>query len=173
MGYEGSLPTLRRHSHTLKAPSAHLTKTTLRYETPPGKQAQADWMELYALSGREAPNLQFAHFPYLKRLDQFDYVAQSSLDPRLIEELATRRYLNDGGNIVLLGLPGVGKTQLAIAVGVRVAEMGHRGYFTTVMDFARTLTQAVDSSRLQRARNALQPPRLLIINEIGYPPFAN
>lgn len=45
MGYDGSLPTLRRYLHTLKAPSEHLTKTTLRYETAPGNQAQADWTQ--------------------------------------------------------------------------------------------------------------------------------
>lgn len=120
---------------------------------------------------RVALNLQFAHFPYLKRLDQFDYAAQPSIDPHLIEKLATGRYLNEGRNIVLLGPPGVGKPHLAIALGVEVAEMGHRVYFTTAMDLARKLTKAADSNRLHRELNALQQPRHLIIDEIGYLPF--
>lgn len=45
MGYNGSLPTVRRYVQTLKGPSQRMTKVTVRFETPPGKQAQADWSE--------------------------------------------------------------------------------------------------------------------------------
>jgi transposase len=43
MGYNGSLPTLRRFLHTLKVPGERARRVTVRYETPPGQQAQADW----------------------------------------------------------------------------------------------------------------------------------
>src|SRR2546423_11552213 len=56
-----------------------------------------------------ALNLQFAGFPMLKRLAEFDFAAQPSLDPRLIEELATGRFLADGRKVVLLWPTGVGK----------------------------------------------------------------
>jgi DNA replication protein DnaC len=120
---------------------------------------------------RVALNLQFARFPYLKRLADFDYAAQPSIDPRLIDELATGRYLSAGRNLLFLGPPGVGKTHLAIALGVKVAEMGHRVYFTTAMDLARKLTKAVDENRLHRELNALTQPKLLIIDEMGYLTF--
>jgi DNA replication protein DnaC len=113
-------------------------------------------------------NLQFAKFPYLKRMEEFDFSAQPSIDRRLIEELATGRYLTEGRNLLFLGPPGVGKTHLAIALGVTVAEMGHRVYFTAAMDLARKLTRAVDANRLHRELNALMQPKLLIIDEIGY-----
>jgi DNA replication protein DnaC len=123
------------------------------------------------LEKRVALNLQFAKFPYLKRLAQFDFSAQPSVDRRLIDELATGRYLGEGRNVLLLGPPGVGKTHLAIGLVVRVAELGHRVYFTTAMELARKLTRAVDANRLHRELNALQQPKLLIIDEIGYLPF--
>ena len=117
---------------------------------------------------RVALNLKFAKFPYLKDLEGFDFSAQPSIDRRVIDELATGRYLSEGRNVVLLGPPGVGKTHLAIALGVQVAEMGHRVYFTTAMDLAHRLTKAVDSNRLHRQLNALMQPKLLIIDEVGY-----
>ncbi len=113
-------------------------------------------------------NLQFARFPALKRLDQFDFAAQPGLDRRLVDELATGRFLAEGRNVVLLGPPGVGKTHLAIGLGVRTAELGHRVYFTTAMDLAVKLTRAVDANRLHRELKALVQPKLLVIDEVGY-----
>ena len=43
MGYRGSLATLRRFTHTLQAQQRTQRKITVRYETPPGEQGQADW----------------------------------------------------------------------------------------------------------------------------------
>jgi DNA replication protein DnaC len=117
---------------------------------------------------RVALNLKFARFPARKRLEDFDFAAQPRLDRRLIEELATGRFLYEGRNVVLLGPPGVGKTHLAIGLGVMTAERGHRVYFTTAIELATKLTRAVDGNRLHRAIRALMQPKLLILDEVGY-----
>ena len=113
-------------------------------------------------------SLQFARFPYQKRLEDFDYSAQPSIDRRLIDELATGRFTAEGRNVVLLGPPGVGKTFLAIALAVRICELGRRAYFTTAIELARRLTKATRENRLHREMKNLVRPSVLIIDEVGY-----
>jgi DNA replication protein DnaC len=115
-----------------------------------------------------ALNMQFARFPYLKRLEEFSFEAQPGLDRRLIEELMTGRFLQEGRNIVFLGPPGVGKTHLSIALGILTAEMGHRVYFVSAIEMARRLNKAMEQNTLHREMNNLTRPKLLIIDEVGY-----
>ena len=142
--------------------------------------AAADWTYShflgYLLEGELAErhrktvalNLQFSKLPYLKRLSEFDFDAQPGLDRRLIEELATGRFLYEGRNVVFLGPPGVGKTHLAIALAVLTAELGHRIYYVTALDLARKLAKAMAENRLHRVLNGIVHKKLLVLDEMGY-----
>jgi DNA replication protein DnaC len=65
-----------------------------------------------------------AHFPFVKTLDQFDFAAQPSVSERQVRELATGRFVAHGENCLRLGPPGVGKTHLAIALGLAAIALG-------------------------------------------------
>jgi DNA replication protein DnaC len=110
----------------------------------------------------------FAHFPYLKTLDDFDFKAQPSIDPKLVDELATLRFLSEGRNVVLLGPPGVGKTHLAIALALKAIQDGNRAYFINAMDMARKIAEATERNQLPRLIKNMTKIKLLVLDEVGY-----
>lgn len=112
-----------------------------------------------------------ARFPFQKSLDSFDFKFQPSIDPKVIRELATGRFLADADNILLLGPPGVGKTHLAVGIGLRACALGFRTAFTTASGLITTLTRAHQENRIEEKLKQLVQPKLLIIDEIGYLPL--
>ena len=120
---------------------------------------------------RVETNLKFAGLPYRQSLDEFDFEAQPSIDPQLVSRLATLRFLEDGTNVLLLGPPGVGKTALAVGLGLRALEAGHRISFVACHDLVIRHRRACRTDREDRLITTLLRPRLLILDEIGYTPL--
>jgi DNA replication protein DnaC len=75
--------------------------------------------------------LRQSRFPWVKTVEQFDFEFQPSLDRRLVRELAGLSFVERTQNVVLLGPPGVGKTHLAVALGVKAVEAGYSALFLT------------------------------------------
>lgn len=105
-----------------------------------------------------------ARFPFVKPLETFDFGYQPSIDRKQLQQLATCHYIEHGDNVIVLGPPGVGKTHLAVSLGLKAIEAGYRVLFTTAAHLIAVLTKAHTEGRLDEKLKVFTTPRLLIID---------
>ncbi len=87
-------------------------------------------------------------FPIKKTLDDFDFSFQPSIDKRQIDELDTIRFLENGENVVFLGLSSVGKPHLASALGLVAAQHRFSTYYINCHQLIEQLKKARFENRL-------------------------
>lgn len=119
----------------------------------------------------QALRTRIAGFPIEKRLEDFNFDYQPSLDQAVIKEIASLRFIHNAENIIFLGPPGVGKTHLAIGLGVEAIKAGFKVQFVNASSMVEKLKKADKENKLEEKLRNLSRFNLLIIDEMGYLPF--
>jgi DNA replication protein DnaC len=112
-----------------------------------------------------------ARFPARKSLEEFDFDHARSLKRETIAHLGTLDFVTARDNVVFLGPPGTGKTHLAIGLGIRACQAGHRVAFATAAQWVARLADAHAAGRLQAELVRLGRYPLVVVDEVGYIPF--
>lgn len=120
---------------------------------------------------RVATSLRLSGLPTGKTLEAFDWTFQPRVDRNKLEALATCAFLRERENVLFLGPPGVGKSHLAVALGVKAVKNGFSVTHFILDDLMHQLKSdaAVPPTRL-KAKRYLNSA-LLIIDEIGFRPL--
>ena len=111
-----------------------------------------------------------SNFPFRKTLKDYDFSFQPSVNENQIRELSNLNFIEQHENIVFIGNPGVGKTHLAVALGIEAARHRNSVYFITCHNLMLKLNKAQKENRLDKQLQHLAQYKVLIIDEIGYLP---
>lgn len=109
-----------------------------------------------------------AHFPSRKTLEEFEFRFQPHLNKRLIFDCATCEFIRKRENLLFIGPPGVGKTHLAIALGMKALEQGYKVLFTSVNEMISSLIASKADNTYHLKMKYYLAPNLLILDELGF-----
>jgi len=109
-----------------------------------------------------------AGFPRPKNLEDFDYNANTAINPATINTLAGCGWINKGQSLCLIGDSGTGKSHLLIGLGTAAAQQGHRVRYVLAAKLVNELVEAADERQLSRTIARYGRVDLLCIDELGY-----
>ena len=139
------------------------------FEVILGELLRAEITEKQARSIRY--QLGIAKLPLAKELTEFAF-EDSPVNHALVEELATGAFLAQQRNVVLIGGTGTGKTHLAIGIARACVRQGAKARFFNVVDLVNQLEAESKAGRPGRLADQLTRVDLVVLDELGYLPFA-
>ena len=115
--------------------------------------------------------LTIAKLPLVKDIDDFEFTG-TPVNEALIRDLASGAFLAEQRNAVLVGGTGTGKSHLAIAIARSCIRRGARGRFYNVVDLVNRLENETRAGRQGRLAEYLTRIDFVVLDELGYLPFA-
>lgn len=116
-------------------------------------------------------SLTLSALPTGQTLANFDFAFQPSVERSRIETLATCQWIRENRTLLVQGPPGVGKTHLAVALGVKAVEHGFGVMFYRLEELLGLLRRDADLSPARLRRKKYLNSSLLIIDEVGFDPM--
>ena len=113
-----------------------------------------------------------AMFTYHKRLYDFNFDFQPKIKKSEIQDLVTLRFLDTYDNILFIGNSGVGKTHLAVSIGLECIDRGLSCLFITSTELVNRLIRAHKRGTSDTMLKKYAGYAVLIIDEVGYLPFS-
>lgn len=110
-------------------------------------------------------------FPNEKEISDFNFDFQPSINKTQIMDLVSLRFIEKTENILFFGSSGVGKTHLAISIGIEAAKKRYITYFISCYNLINKLNEAYEENRLEAKLKHYTKYKVLIIDEIGYLPI--
>ena len=128
------------------------------------------------LSEKQARSIKYqvtiAKLPFAKEIAEFDF-ADTPINETLVRDLAAGGFLAHQRNLVLIGGTGTGKTHLAAGIARACIRGGARGRFFNVIDLVNKLEAETRAGRQGRIADLLCRLDFVILDELGYLPFAH
>ena len=121
---------------------------------------------------RVKTSLRLSGLPPGQTLGNFDFAFQPAVEQRRLETLATCAWIREHETILIQGPPGVGKTHLAVALGVRAVEHGFSVAFFRLEELLHAMKQDAELSPRGLRRRKYLNVALLIIDEVGFQPLS-
>jgi len=149
-----------------------MAAATKRQHEPPrvvGDLLKAEIAEKHARSIKY--QMTIAKLPLAKDLDDFKFEG-SPVNEALVRDLAGGGFLGEQRNVVLIGGTGTGKSHLAIAIARGCIRGGARGRFFNVVDLVNRLESEARAGRQGRMADYLTRLDFVVLDELGYLPFA-
>ena len=112
--------------------------------------------------------LSLADLPFHRTLDQFDFRCRPELRRAVFQTYAEDSFVKEGRSLVLIGPPGLGKTHLAVAVGLQMLQRHCSVRFITVQALMNRVLTATGLREKERAARPYKQCDLLILDELGY-----
>ena len=116
-------------------------------------------------------SLKLSNLPTGMTLAGFDFGFQPSIDRKQIETLATGAFVRDAATLLVQGAPGVGKTHLCVALGVKAIEQGFSVAFYRLEDLLHEMRKDAHVAPQRLRRKKYFNVAFLIVDEVGFEPM--